>query len=133
VHLAKMWIHCRTNVSFQNYLLDLIKFSMTNTSQNSIFLIHLKFKDFQIIVIRSYSLRSYQESAKILLSFFVLIWMKFECKTCSISHNFSTISPNIMKPNLCTPICGGLSNGTKRHKKPHDLGEVISTWHNKQN
>jgi hypothetical protein len=60
-------------------------------------------------------------------NFVVLIWMNFHWKFCSIFHNFSTVSPNIMKPNLCTPTCAGLSNGTKSHKKPHDLGEVILT------
>jgi hypothetical protein len=38
-----------------------------------------------------------------------------------------------MKPNLCTPTHGGLSNGTKRHKKLHYLGDVIATWKTKQN
>jgi hypothetical protein len=113
----------------------LIKFLMTITSQYSISLPQLKSKNFQSLSLNPayWGLFNITKRVpKFHYNFGVLIWMNFQWKNCSIFHNFSAVSPNIMKPNLCNPSHAGLSNGTKRHKKPHDLGEVISTWKTKQ-
>lgn len=116
-----MWTGWPTNVSFQKKFCNIIEILITKIF-NIQYLPHLWSTNFQIIFVKSFSLRAfqkYQEHGQIRLWYLVLTQMKFEWNFCSIFNNFSTVGWNIMKP-LSTHQGGRGVGGKWFGRFPHD-------------
>jgi hypothetical protein len=78
-------------------------------------LFQLRSGNYEIISIKFYSLRAFQQycgHAQISFNFFVLILLNFQWQYYSKFNNSHIVGLNVKKPPQCTPIYQGLSNIT---------------------